>query len=78
MDIKLNKKNIILFNESENNKDEIKDNINVYLNNERINIIKEEEKWKIDYKFKKEGKYNIKIVFKNILVVYFAFLMDVH
>ena len=65
LDIKLNEKDIILFNESEGNKNEIKDNINVYLNNKRINIKKEGYKWKLDYNFEKEGKYNIKIIFKN-------------
>ena len=28
-------------------------------------MINEEEKWKIDYIFKEDGKYNFKIVFNN-------------
>jgi len=65
LDIKLNQSEIIIFNENENNKKEIKDNVNVYIENKRINIINEENKWKIDYKFEKKGKYNMKIIIKN-------------
>ena len=28
-------------------------------------MINEEEKWKIDYNFKEDGKYNFKLVFNN-------------
>ena len=67
LDIKKNelKNDIILFNQSEKNKNEIKDNIIVFLNNKKINIINEAEKWKIDYNFIIEGKYNLKIIFKK-------------
>jgi len=65
LDIELNDNKKIIFNENKNNKKEIKDNANVYIENKRINIINEENKWKIDYKFEKKGKYNIKIIIKN-------------
>ena len=39
----------------------------MFLNNKRVNIINEEDKWKIEYEFEKGGKYNIKIIFKNKL-----------
>ena len=55
---------IIIFNQNENNKKEIKDNY-AFLGNKRINIINEENKWKIYYKFTQKGKYNLKIIFKN-------------
>ena len=63
IDLKENEK--IIFNQNEKNKDEICDNVNVFLENKRINIKNEKNKWKIDYKFEKEGKYNLKILFKN-------------
>ena len=65
LDIELKESEIIIFNQNENNKKEIKDNVNVYIENKRINVIYEENKWKIEYKFEKEGKYNLKIIFKN-------------
>ena len=65
IDIKLEESEKIIFNQNKNNKEEIKDNINIFLENKRIKIINEEKKWKIDYKFEKEGKYNLKILFKN-------------
>ena len=50
-------KNIILFNK------EINRNIDVYINQEKINIIKENNKWQ--YKFNKIGKYMFEIVFND-------------
>ena len=67
IDIKLEENEKIIFNQNKNNKEEIKDNVNVFLENKRINIINEENKWKIDNKFEKDGKYNLKIIFKNNL-----------
>ena len=61
MDIKVKKikGNIILFNT------DIKEGIDVYLNNKKINMIKDGYKWKIDYDFKKNGKYKFIIAFNN-------------
>ena len=67
LDIDLKENENIIFNQNENNKREIKDNVNAFLGNKRINIINEENKWKIDYKFIKKGKYNLKLLFKNKL-----------
>ena len=50
-------KNINLF-EAEINKD-----IEVYINNEKINIIKEKKKWK--YNFNKAGNYMLEIIFNE-------------
>ena len=49
LDIKLNEiqYNILLFNT------DIKEGIDVYLNNKKINMIKDDKQWKIDYKFEK-------------------------
>ena len=55
----------MLFNDNKNNEKVLKDKIIVFLENKRINIKNEEDKWKIDYKFEKEDKYKIKIIFKN-------------
>ena len=41
LDIELNESEIIIFNQNKNNKKEIKDNVNVYIENKRINIINE-------------------------------------
>jgi len=65
LDIELNENEIIIFNDNKNNKKEIKDNINAFIGYKRINIINEENKWKIDYKFTQKGKYNLKIIFNN-------------
>ena len=67
IDIKLEeiKNGVILFNQSKDNKNEIKDNINIFLKDKEINIINEEDKWKCDYDFKEEGKYEIKLIFNN-------------
>ena len=40
-------------------------NIDVYINNEKINIIKDKKNWK--YNFNKEGKYAFKIIFNDII-----------
>ena len=49
--------NIILFNTDNNN------DIDVFINNKKINIIKDNNKWK--YKFENEGKYIFEIIFNN-------------
>ena len=61
LDIELNEinKNIILFNS------DLEFGIEVYLNNKKIKIIKEDKKRKIDYSFNKAGKYPFTIVFKS-------------
>ena len=63
LDIKLNeiKNKIVLFNT------EIKNGIDVYLNNKKINMIQDNKLWKIDYNFEKDGKYTFQIVFNNII-----------
>ena len=63
LDVKLNEINnkIVLFNT------EIKNGIDVYLNNKKINMIQDGKLWKIDYNFEKDGKYIFKIVFDNII-----------
>ena len=48
--------NIVLFNS------ELDDGINVFLNNEKINMVKEDNKWIIDYDLENEGKYEFNIV----------------
>ena len=50
-------KDIVLFNT------DIKNKIDVYINNEKINIIKDKNKWK--YKFQNEGKNTFKIIFNR-------------
>ena len=40
-------------------------NIDVYINNEKINVIKDNKDWK--YNFKNEGKYTFKIIFNVII-----------
>ena len=37
------------------------------MNNKKINMIKEDKKWIIDYNFQKEGIYQFEIVFNNII-----------
>ncbi len=63
LDVKLNEINnkIVLFNT------EIKNGIDVYLNNKKINMIQDGKLWKIDYNFEKDGKYTFQIVFNNII-----------
>ena len=67
IDIELKENENIIFNQNKNNEKEIKNNVNIFIGNKRINIINEGNKWKIDYKFLKKGKYNIKLIFKNNL-----------
>ena len=50
-------KNLVLF------QTEINNGIDVYLNNKKINLLKDNKKWK--YNFTKEGKYWFEIVFKD-------------
>ena len=50
-------KDIVLFNTDANN------DIDVFINNQKINVIKDAEKWK--YKFSKEGNYILEIIFNN-------------
>ena len=55
-DININKR---LFYTDKNN------NIDVYINKEKVNVIKDNNDWK--YNFKKEGKYTFKIIFNDII-----------
>ena len=48
-------KNIVLFN------NEIKCEFDIYINENKINIIEDNNRW--NYNFKKEGKYNFEIIF---------------
>ena len=50
-------KDIVLFNTDANN------DIDVFINNQKINVIKDTKKWK--YKFSKEGHYILEIIFNN-------------
>ena len=50
-------KDIVLFNTDANN------DIDVFINNQKINVIKDTKKWK--YKFSKEGNYILEIIFNN-------------
>ena len=63
LEIKLNKinNNFILF------KTNINVEIDAYLNNQKVNIVKENDKWIADYKFKKDGKYVFEIIFKGMI-----------
>ena len=65
LDVKLNEINnkIVLFNT------EIKNGIDVYLNNKKINMIQDDELWKIDYNFEKDGKYKFQIVLIILLII---------
>ena len=54
-------KNILLFNT------DIDDGINVYLNNEKKNIIKDQNKRLIDFYPTEIGKYSFEIIFNNKL-----------
>ena len=71
LDIKVEEiqKGVVLFN-----KDKI-DGIDVYLNNNKINMIKEKNRWIIDYNFKNSGRYKFKIIFNrpiNDLIRFFC------
>ena len=65
------KEDIILFNNNDNNKKELIDKIKVYINENKkekqIDIKNDGYKWKINYKFKNKGEYEIKILFTNLL-----------
>ena len=61
-------KDIILYNS--------KEEIEVYINNEKINVINSEDNKKI-YRFNKEGKYNLKLKFKNNMTNLRGFFMNV-
>jgi len=54
------KKNVVLFNT------DIEEGIEVLINNNKIDMIKDKKERKIDYKFfKKNGDYNFQIIFNN-------------
>ena len=63
LDIKFKKvtSNIVLF------KTNSKIEIEVYLNNKKVKMLNNKGSWEIDYTFKKDGKYNFEIVFKDII-----------
>ena len=61
------KEDIIIFNNYGNNNDDFINNINAYLDENKIDIKKEGNKCKINYNFKKKGEYVIKIIFNKIL-----------
>ena len=42
--------------------------IDVYINREKINVIKEHKKWK--YNFNKTGKYMFEIIFNDNIINY--------
>jgi surface protein len=42
--------------------------IDLYLNNKKTKIIKDNGSWKIDYNFNKEGKYNFTMVFNDTII----------
>ena len=59
-------KDILLFNNNKNNKNEfIDDNINAYLKGNKINIKNIEDGWILNYNFKEKGEYEIKIIFNK-------------
>ena len=60
-------KGVVLFNKRK------KDEIEVYLNDTKVNMINEENQWKIDYNFKEDGKYKFKIVFNNNITSFYRF-----
>ena len=72
LDIEPKEKNnkITLFNLSNTDLD---DGIDVYLDNKKINMIKENEKRIIDYDFPKEGSYAFEIVFKKTITDFTKF-----
>jgi len=55
-------KSIILFNTDYNYE------IDLYLNDKKVKMIKDNGSWKIDYNFKNEGKYQITMVFKDTVI----------
>ena len=52
------------------------DGIDVFLNDNKIDMINEKNKWKIDYNFKEDGKYKFKIVFNNNITSLYKFFQD--
>ena len=56
-EININKNKIALFNS------EINEGIEVFLNNKKINMIKDNEKYLINYNFKQSGNYSFEIIF---------------
>ena len=70
LDIKLKEiinNNIILFNTN------IEDGIDVYLKNKKINMIRYDKSWYIDYGFEKEGIYEFQIIFSKIFANMYGF-----
>ena len=70
LDIKLKEiinNNIILFNTN------IEDGIDVYLKNKKINMIRYDKSWYIDYGFEKEGIYEFHIIFSKIFANMYGF-----
>ena len=65
LNIDKDEEDILLFNSIDENKSEFIDNIDVYKDENKIDIKIDGNEWK--YNFKNKGKYNIKIVFKKIL-----------
>ena len=67
LEAKLNDNNIILFNTDKN------DGIDVYIENNKMKMIKDNKKWKIDYKFERKGKYNFQIIFAQKMTTMYGF-----
>ena len=63
LDIKINeiKNGVLLFNKRDIN------GIGVYLNNKKVKLRNEDDKWMIDYNFQKDGKYSFQII---LLITY--------
>jgi surface protein len=61
---------IVLFNS------DIKNKIDVFLNNQKINMIKNNNKWIIDCHFKNEGKYSFEIHINNNITSLNRFFED--
>ena len=74
LDIKINENNnnILLFNT------EITSGIDVYLNNNKINMLQDGESWKINNNFNKDGKYVFQIVFNNIIIYMNVFFENLY
>ena len=62
--------NIILFNS------EINSGIDCYLNDQKINMIKEDIKYKLNYKFQNEGKYSFEIQFNENITTMEKFFQE--
>ena len=59
IDLKEKAKSIPLLNTNSN------DRIDIYLNKSKINMLKENDNWILDYNFEKSGKYEFEIVFND-------------